>query len=62
MKEIMSVPEAAKKLGVTEVHLRTGIEQGVYPFGIMVRGENRKRNRFIIYTRRFEKWFEGNDM
>ena len=62
MKEIMSVPEAAKILGVPEVHLRKGIEQGVYPFGVMVKGENRQRGRYIVYKRRFEKWLEGNDM
>lgn len=60
MREIMSVPEAAERLGVTEVHLRTGIKQGMYPFAVVVDSENKKRKRYIIYKRRFEKWLEGS--
>ena len=59
MNEVMSVKEAAQQLGVTVVHMRKGIEQGVYPFGVAVKGGRGERNKYIIFRRRFEKWLNG---
>ena len=58
MNETISVKEAAKKLGVTPIHLRMGIVKGVYPFGVAFKNESGRRT-FKIYTKRMEKWLEG---
>lgn len=62
MKEIISVKEAAERLGRTENHIKKCIDQGLYPFGIAVKSEGGKKNQYDIYTRRMEAFLEGRDI
>ena len=38
-----------------EIAFKNGLEQGVFPFGICIRGSGEKR-KFIIYEALLEKW------
>lgn len=58
MGELMSIKETAKRMGVTELHLRTGIVQGLYPFGVALNTRG-KRKQYKIYKGRFNAWIEG---
>lgn len=56
---ILKVKEAAIRLGVSELQLRKGIEQGQYPFGVVIRSKAGKRNQYPIIKERFEKYLAG---
>lgn len=55
----MTAREAALVLGQTEMSLKMGIKQGVYPFGVAISSETGNRFRYIIYTERLKKWLAG---
>ena len=62
MKEIISVKEAAERLGKSELHVRTCIDQGLYPFGICKKSAGGKKNQYEIFTRRMEAFLAGRDI
>jgi hypothetical protein len=47
----MTVEEASKILGISPQAVRVGIEQGVFPWGVVV---HMKRNVYIIYRSQLE--------
>ena len=49
----LSVSEAAKRLGASEVFIRRGLQQGRFPWGYAVRGE--KRWSYFISEEKFEE-------
>ena len=51
----------AKGMRVSPATVADGIEQGIYPFGSMIKREGKHNRRFIIYEADFEKWSESND-
>jgi excisionase family DNA binding protein len=52
----MTVKEAAKKLGWTELFLREAIDQGKVDFGISVRMPGSSRRTFKISEKGVEEW------
>ena len=50
----------AKGMHVSPSTVADGIEQGVYPFGSVIKREGKHR-KFIIYEADFEKWSESKD-
>ncbi len=54
--EIMDIKEAAEALGVTELHLRTALRQGLYPFGVAVKSKTGRRCRYVIYRTRLSAY------
>lgn len=57
-KETIGIRECAKRLGVTENHLRMGIQQGMYPFGVAVRSKGGRRCKYEVYKGRLESWLK----
>ena len=49
----LSVSEAAKRLGASEVFIRRGLQQGRFPWGYAVRGK--RRWSYFISEERFKK-------
>lgn len=46
----MKVKEAAQLLGVSELTIRVGLQQGIFPFGVALKTrEDRKNYTYIIY-------------
>lgn len=60
VKEIISVPEAAKEYGFSMYDLRKGIATGKYNFGVAIK--NGKKYTYRIFTKRLEKFLKGEDM
>lgn len=56
----ITIPEAAKIMGVTPMFLRIGLRNGKFPFGTAIKF--RKRWSYYINPERFEKWMAGEDM
>ena len=52
----MTVKEAAKKLGWTELFLREAIDQGKVDFGICVKMPGSSRRTFKISEKGVEEW------
>ncbi len=52
----MTIKEAAKKLGWSELFLREAIDQGKVDFGISVRMPGSSRRTFKINEGKVEKW------
>ena len=53
----MTVPEAAKKLNLSEQLLRVWIQNGTCPFGVILRSS--KRKTYYIQEDRMKAWCEG---
>ena len=45
-------------LQASEAKLGSGIEQGVYPFGVCINGENDKRRQFVVYKKLLDEWID----
>lgn len=59
-KDTVTVTEAAKRLGVTALTLRWGIESHQLPFGECIDNTKRGGNKIYIIPRpQFERWFSG---
>lgn len=52
----MTIKEAAKKLGWTELFLREAIDQGKVDFGICVKMPGSSRRTFKISEKGVEEW------
>ena len=55
----MTVKEAAKKLGWTELFLREAIDQGKVDFGICVKMPDSSRRTFQISEEGVKAWISG---
>jgi len=55
----ITVPDAAKEMGVTPMFLRMGLRQGKFPFGTAIKG---KRWSYYICATRFYKYIGAGDM
>lgn len=55
----MTVKQAAKKLGWTELFLREAIAQGAVDIGVCVRMPGSSRRTFHINERKVEEWIDG---
>lgn len=55
----MTVPEAAKLMGVSPQFLRAALMDGKFPFGI---GVKMAQNEFYINELRFKLYMEGADL
>lgn len=53
----MTVPEAAKIMGVSPQFLRLGIQEGSFPFGVAVKFS--KKWSYYINPAAFEKYIRG---
>jgi hypothetical protein len=60
LEQKITVPEAAKIMGVTPMFLRIGLRNGKFPFGTAIKF--RKRWSYYINPERFEKWMAGEDL
>ena len=52
----MTVKQAAKKLGLTELFLREAIDQGKVDFGICLKIPGSSRRTFQINERKVNEW------
>ena len=55
----LTVPEAAKIMGVTPMFLRLGLRRKEFPFGVAIQG---KRWSYYINANRFRAYMEAQDM
>ena len=63
---ILTLRETAERMRkhgcrITAELIADGIEQGIFPFGRLVKRENKKARKFVILESDFEKWIESND-
>lgn len=56
----LSVAEAAKIMGVTQMFLRIGLRHDKFPFGVAIKPN--KRWSYYINAKRFRLWMEGEDL
>lgn len=53
----MKVKDVAKMLGTTEMTIRVGLQQGVFPFGTAFKTKpNNKQYTYIIYPAKVEEY------
>ena len=46
----MTTKDAAKLLGTTEMTIRVGLQQGIFPFGVAFKtNPNNKNYKYVIY-------------
>ena len=57
----MTVKQAAKKLGWTELFLREAIAQGAVGFGICIKMPGSSRRTFQISEKGVEEWINGKN-
>lgn len=57
---LLDVKKAAVRMGISFQLLEAGLIQGLFPFGVAVKGEN--SYRYIIVKARFEAWMTAQDL
>lgn len=58
----MKVSEVAKMLNVSELTVRVGLQQGVFPFGVAFkRSENSKNYKYIIFDAKVIEYIGRKD-
>lgn len=58
----MTVGEVAKLLNVSELTVRVGLQQGVFPFGTAFkRNENNKKYKYIIFDEKVREYIGAKE-
>lgn len=53
----MRIKEVAELLGVTEQTVRVGLQQGVFPFGVAFKRDERRKNyTYVIYPQKLKEY------
>ena len=56
----ITVPEAAKIMGKSEMFIRIGLQRGLLPFGTAMKFKGSTKYNYYIYPEKFKEYIGGN--